>query len=218
MQVHLVGAHNRRQYADLLEQNHRLRHRVFVELQGWEALRRPDKREIDQFDGPDATYILVTDEGELVGGSRFNRLDGPNLLQTVFPGLVTEEFPAPPELGADWTRFYVRPDRREGRRRAPESAALFCSMMEYALSEGFSFITFVSTVYMVELGVAMGWRIVLLGSPAKIDGKPTVAAWIEVSEAALASVRRTTGIDRQLLPHGTRTPLPSSGLSLPVTS
>jgi acyl-homoserine lactone synthase len=200
MQVHLVNAHNRGQYADLLEENYRLRHRIFVDLQGWEALRRPDKREIDQFDGPQATHILVTDDGELVGGSRFNRLDQPNLLQTVFPGLVTESFPAPPELGADWTRFYVRPDRREGRRRAPESAALFCAMMEYALLQGYSFITFVSTVYMVELGVSMGWRIVPLGVPATIDGKPTVAAWIEVCEQGLASVRRVTGVERQLLP------------------
>jgi acyl-homoserine lactone synthase len=200
MQVHLVGAHNRVQHEDLLEENYRLRHRVFVDLQGWEALRRPDRREIDQFDGPQATYILVTEGGELVGGSRFTRLDRPNLLQTVFPGLVTETFPAPPELGADWTRFYVRPDRREGRRRAPESAALFCAMMEYALSEGYSFITFVSTVYMVELGVSMGWRIVPLGAPATIDGKPTVAAWIEVSEEALANVRQVTGVDRHLLP------------------
>ncbi|MDN5863264.1 MAG: hypothetical protein L0H19_07440, partial [Salinisphaera sp.] len=63
-----------------------------------------------------------------------------------------------------------------------------------------SVITFVSTVYLVELGVSMGWRIVPLGAPAQIDGKPTVAAWIEVSEKALTSVRRVTGVERQLLP------------------
>lgn len=200
MKVHLLGAHNRARYGDLLEENYKLRHRIFVDLQGWEAIRRLDQRDVDAFDGPDATHILVTDDGELVGGSRFNCHDGPTLLQTVFPGLVTEPFPAPPALGADWTRFYVRPDRREGRRRAPESAALFCAMMEYALSQGYAFITFVSTIYMVELGVSMGWRIVPLGPPARIDGKPTLAAWIEVSEEALDSVRRVTGISEAVLP------------------
>ena len=200
MKVHLLGAHNRARYGDLLEENYKLRHRIFVELQGWEGIRRPDGRDVDAFDGPDATHILVTDDGELVGGSRFNCHDGPTLLQTVFPGLVTEPFPAPPALGADWTRFYVRPDRREGRRRAPESAALFCTMMEYALLQGYSFITFVSTIYMVELGVSMGLRIVPLGAPANVDGKPTLAAWIEVSETALANLRRATGISRVLLP------------------
>lgn len=202
MKVHLLGTHNRARYGDLLEANYKLRHRIFVDVQGWEAIRRPDQRDVDAFDGPDATHILVTDNGELVGGSRFNCHDGPTLLQTVFPGLVTEPFPAPPALGADWTRFYVRPDRREGRRRAPESAALFCAMMEYALSQGYAFITFVSTIYMVELGVSMGWRIVPLGPPTKIDGKPTVAAWIEVSEEALDSVRQVTGIQQAVLPLG----------------
>ncbi|WP_284338592.1 acyl-homoserine-lactone synthase [Devosia nitrariae] len=202
MKVHLLGAHNRARYGDLLEENYKLRHRIFVDLQGWEAIRRPDQRDVDAFDGPNAAHILVTEDGELVGGSRFNCHDGPTLLQTVFPGLVTEPFPAPPALGADWTRFYVRPDRREGRRRAPESAALFCAMMEYALSQGYAFITFVSTIYMVELGVSMGWRIAPLGPPAKIDGKPTVAASIEVSEDALDSVRRVTGIGQAVLPFG----------------
>ncbi|KKB12700.1 hypothetical protein VE25_05905 [Devosia geojensis] len=200
MKVHLLGAHNRARYGDLLEANYKLRHRIFVDLQGWEAIRRPDGRDVDAFDGPDATHILVTDGDELVGGSRFNCHDGPTLLQAVFPGLVTEPLPAPPALGADWTRFYVRPDRREGRRRAPESAALFCAMMEYALSRGYAFITFVSTIYMVELGVSMGMRIVPLGAPANIDGKPTLAAWIEVSETALANIRRATGMSQMLLP------------------
>ncbi|MCR6670332.1 acyl-homoserine-lactone synthase [Devosia ginsengisoli] len=193
MRVYSIRAPADRYSIDLLERNYRLRHTIFVDMQGWEAIRRPDRRDIDAFDTGDATHLLLLDGEELVGGSRFTPLDKPNLLQTVFPGLVQGTFPAPPSHGADWTRFYVRPDRREGRRRAPESAALFCAMMEYALLEGYCFITFVSTIYMLEHGVSMGWRITPLGAPALIDGKPTLAAWIEVSEEALANVRRVTG-------------------------
>src|SRR5690606_9043986 len=167
-----------------------LRHRIFVEMEGWESLRRPDNRDVDAFDNEDATHLLVSDSGVVVGGSRVTPLDRPNLLQTVFSGLVQGEFPADPSLGADWTRFYVHPDRREGRRRAPESAALFCAVMEYALNQGYAFITFVSSIYMVEHGTAVGWRITPLGHPVMNDGKPIVAAWIEVSEAALQNVRR----------------------------
>jgi acyl-homoserine lactone synthase len=193
MRVHIVHRPVDRYCLDLLERNYRLRHRIFVDLQGWEAIRRPDQRDVDAFDTDDATHLLLTDGDELVGGSRFTPLDKPNLLQTVFSGLVQYDLPASPSLGADWTRFYVRPDRREGRRRAPESAALFCAVMEYALLEGYSFITFVSTTYMLEHGVSVGWHITPLGEPATIDGKPTIAAWIEVNEAALANVRRATG-------------------------
>lgn len=200
MQVHIVRAPVSEAHLSLLEENYRLRHKIFAELQGWNALRRPDERDVDAFDNEDATHILLTDGGELVGGSRVTPLDKPNLLQTVFNGLLHGTLPADPSLGADWTRFYVRPDRREGRRRAPESAALFCSMMEYALNEGFTFITFVSSLSMVEHGTSVGWRITPLGVPAMIDGKATVAAWIEVSGQALDNVRRATGMSHALIP------------------
>jgi len=202
MKVHIVRAATDRQSSDLLEQHYRLRHRVFVDLQGWEALRRDDGRDIDAFDTPDTTHILLIDRGEVVGGSRLTPLDRPNLLQTVFHGLVHGDLPADPSLGADWTRFYVRPDRREGRRRTPESAALFCAVMEYALLEGFSYITFVSSIAMIEHGTSVGWRITPLGPPAMLEGKPTIAAWIEVSEQALYNVRRTTGMSEPLIPGG----------------
>lgn len=200
MQVHIIRAPTSGETPKLLEENYRLRHKIFVELQGWHTLLRPDGRDVDDFDNADSTHILLTDGGELVGGSRITPLNRPNLLQTVFYGLVHGDLPADPSLGADWTRFYVRPDRREGRRRAPESAALFCAMMEYALAEGFTFITFVSSLSMVEHGTSVGWRITPLGAPAMVDGKATVAAWIEVSEQALYNVRRATGMSQALIP------------------
>lgn len=203
MKMHIVRNPADRHSRELLEQNFRLRHQVFVEMEGWDALRRPDGREVDAFDNDDATHLLLTDpDGRLMGGSRLTPLDRPNLLQTVFNGLVQGSLPAHPSLGADWTRFYVCPDRREGRRRAPESAALFCAVMEYALSQGLSYITFVSSIYMLEHGTAVGWRITPLGAPEMIEGKRTLAAWIEVSEAALDNVRRHTGMRHSLLKVG----------------
>ncbi len=200
MEVHIVRAPKNGVKNPLLEENFRLRHKIFVDLQGWDDLRRVDGRDVDAFDTEDATHILVTDKGELVGGSRVTPLNRPNLLQTVFNGLVHGDLPADPSLGADWTRFYVRPDRREGRRRTPESAALFCAMMEYALNEGSTFITFVSSLSMVEHGTAVGWKITPLGPASMVEGKATVAAWIAVSEEALYNVRRATGVSRALIP------------------
>lgn len=204
MEVHIVRAPKNGVKNPLLEESFRLRHKIFVDLQGWDALRRVDGRDVDAFDTEDATHILVTDKGELVGGSRVTPLNRPNLLQTVFNGLVHGDLPADPSLGADWTRFYVRPDRREGRRRAPESAALFCAMMEYALNEGSTFITFVSSLSMVEHGTAVGWKITPLGPASMVEGKATVAAWIAVSEEALYNVRRATGVSRALIPASAR--------------
>lgn len=201
MKVHIVRNAADAQSRLLLERNFALRHQIFVEQQGWEDLRRPDGRDVDAYDTHLATHLLVTEGAELLGGSRFNALDTPNLLTGVFAHLLQTALPGPLAEGLDWTRFYVRPDRRERRRRAPESAALFCGMMEYALQHNFAYVTFVSTIYMLEHGTAVGWRITPLGMPVAIDGKPTIAAWIEVSEAALANVRHATGLhDPQLSP------------------
>lgn len=104
MKTHIVRTPADRLTTELPEPSHyRPRHANFVDLQGWEAMHRPDVGDIDQL----------------------------SLLQTTFSGLVQEDLPASPSLGADWTRF-MPPDRREGRRGALESAALFCMMMETA--------------------------------------------------------------------------------------
>ena len=58
---------------------------------------------------------------------------------------------------------------------------------------------------MVEHGVSVGWRITPLGAPAMVDGKPTIAAWIEVSETALGNVRKDGSAVQALL--RTRTPV-----------
>lgn len=115
MHVHIVRGPADRQSRSLLEHNFRLRHKVFVERQGWEALRRPDGRDVDEFDNADATHILIIDGEDVVGGSRITPLDRPNLLQTVFHGLVQEDLPAIPRLGPIGRAFTCVPiDARAG--------------------------------------------------------------------------------------------------------
>ena len=48
--IHIVTAENIQSYTAAMEQAYRLRHAVFVEEMGWNDLKRPDGREIDQFD------------------------------------------------------------------------------------------------------------------------------------------------------------------------
>lgn len=178
----------------LLEENFRLRHQVLIDREGAQAANMPDGRVVDEFDGPGSVHILIIEGSELVGGSRLTPLDRPNLLQTAYSGLVQGDFPDHPSLGADWTHFYVLSDRREGGRRTPESAALFCAVMEHALKEGYRFLTLVLPLTFIESCAAVGWRITPLGEPLMLDGRPRVAAWIDVTETALDNVRRTCGM------------------------
>lgn len=199
MTVQIVDHTNSYMFSNELEQNFRLRHKVFAEQRNWKELKRPDKRDVDQFDTNEATHLLAMHQGNVAGGARFNSLAKPALLTEVFGALLQKQLPDDPERGLDWTRFYVYPGVRSANVRRAVSGEMFCSAMEYALLQHASYMTFVSTTYMVELGRANGWHIEPLGDIHLIEGKKTVAAWIRVDVDALLSVRERTGISHSVL-------------------
>jgi N-acyl-L-homoserine lactone synthetase len=57
-QVHVVDDDNRDLYEEDLDQHFRLRRDVFIGERQWRALIDRGGREIDQFDGPSAVYLL----------------------------------------------------------------------------------------------------------------------------------------------------------------
>lgn len=118
-----------------VDRSYRLRHTIFVDAQGWAAIR-PDHRHVDTFDTADATHNPLTDGEELVGETRFTPLDNPNLPQTVFSGLVQKDLPASPSHGADRARIDASPYRRECWRRDPESVAFLCRTREHRALRG----------------------------------------------------------------------------------
>jgi acyl-homoserine lactone synthase len=192
MQVHVIRAPWAGSRNALMEENYRLRHAVFVDLEGWTVLRRPDRRDVDRYDTGDMLHFLVTDGDELVGGARLSPLNQPNLLQTEHNGLVHGAFPADYSLGADWTRFDVCPDRREYRRCTPESAALLCAAMEYPLVQGLCFPAVFASLPRFEEATSIGWRVTPLGPPTMLPGRPFTAGLIDIFQAALANMRRMT--------------------------
>ena len=77
--IEVVTSRNAHQYKDALQDMFHLRHRIFVERMGWEALRRDDRLEKDQFDTDDAIYLLLTTDDGAVPRSRRFCLPGPCL-------------------------------------------------------------------------------------------------------------------------------------------
>lgn len=207
MSLHVVTHSVAARYRDELEQDFKLRHKIFAERQNWKAIQRPDKRDIDQFDDAFATHLLLLENNTVIGGSRLNELTRANLTVDVFSWLIEKPFPDTPRNGADWTRFYAAPASSQTSKRSDVSAQIYCGMMEYALLQGYTFLTFVSSIYMIEIATAMGWNVSPLGMPRIIEGKPTVAAWIEVSNSALLSARTKFGITESALAQRHSTPV-----------
>jgi N-acyl-L-homoserine lactone synthetase len=77
-------------HAEISEQAWRLRHRIFVEELGWSDLRRPDGREIDQFDHEEAIHHHCIRDGRVVGYQRLLPTTRPHLLTDVMPEFATD--------------------------------------------------------------------------------------------------------------------------------
>lgn len=199
MDVIIIDHSNRDEFSHQLEQNYRLRHKIFVDRLGWEELRKPDNRDVDEYDNPNATYLLLIDEGNVVGGARLSPLTTPTLLMDKFSGLISRELPGPLDTGLDWTRHYVAPNTRSPGRLTPEAATLYAAVMEHALHRGVKYFTFVSWLSMVELLTSFNWKVDILGLPKKVAGAMTVAATIEVSEEALFHMNILNGLDRSFI-------------------
>ncbi|RUV13325.1 autoinducer synthase, partial [Mesorhizobium sp. M5C.F.Ca.IN.020.32.2.1] len=93
---------------------------------------------------------------------------------------------------------FVVPEKRSTGLRGTLTQ-LCCAVMEYALDEGLSAIGGVQETYFMPHHGALKWRAEPMGMAREENGEWYIVAYIEVNEAALASVRRILGIGHSLL-------------------
>lgn len=75
------------------------RKRVFVDLLKWDVPVLQGRYELDQFDGEDATYLIVPrDDGGHAGSARLLRTTSPHILDSLFPELCAGPPPRGPEI------------------------------------------------------------------------------------------------------------------------
>lgn len=207
IQVHCVTSDNAAFYEDELDSYFRWRHLVYVEERGWSELAREDGRERDDFDTDDAVHLLALDDGAVVGGSRIMRACGPTILNQVFPDLVDREAIPRDAETLDWTRMFVVPGLRLGNRPGTVKGAMFCAVIEYALMVGARQVGGVMETFWLSYFARLGLRTRIMGLPRNIAGSMTLAAFIQIDEAALTSVRAATGWATSLLVTSHREPL-----------
>ena len=155
------------------------RKRVFVDLLRWDLPVLIDKYEIDQFDTPDAVYLVLTDrDGAHRASARLLRTDRDHLLGELFPQLCKGEVPSGSQT-REITRFCIEPRlSREERRTARNQ--LVTALVEYALQSDISVYTAVADVAWFRQISAFGWKCDALGPVQKVDGECLVALRIEI--------------------------------------
>lgn len=187
--VHVITHQNRHVYREAVEQHHRLRHDIFVGERGWQALKRPDGRDVDAYDDEHSVYLLAIDAGRVVGGQRLRPTTQPHMLSDLFAHLTWSPVPRRPDV-LEWTRYFVVRNRRFGR----TDWRLLAAVQAYCLEEGVSELTAVVDLRWLHRWNQAGFRTRPLGLPLPVEGQPTLAVSVEVSPEALASVLRRGGL------------------------
>lgn len=198
--IHAISAVNRHLYEDVIEQHFRVRHEIFVDERKWEALRRPDRRDIDGYDNEDAIYLLALEERRVLGGYRLYPTTKPSMMSEVFPHLAAVRgCPADPLIW-EWSRFFVVRDRRDG----ALNLQLMAAAQEFCLDQGIERLCLVMETWWLPRFHDIGFTVAPLGLPALVDGAWTMAITIDVSQDALDGLHERIGMMRLVRQDGPR--------------
>lgn len=192
MKVHVVTASNRRQYLDEIEEMHRHRYRLFVDLMGWRALESADRLDIDEFDNPNATYLIaISANGIVCGSARLMPTWRPHMLKNLFPEYVQGDVPVGPGIW-EWTRHAPGDPAFSKEENIAARAALHIGIMEFAVSRGVDFLTGIVETRVLPKMLDMGWDCAPLGMPVEYGEGVAVAFKARVDPANIDRVRTKT--------------------------
>lgn len=193
----LVHGSEREAYADLIDQMHVLRAKVFGGRLGWEV-KVENGRERDRFDDNWALYVLsVSPEGRVIGSLRALQTTGPNMLADVFPQLLPPGEIVRSPLIWESTRFCADTEYAAGRSANELSritGELLCGLFETGLTAGLSHVVSVFDLRMERILRRANCTPERLGPPKDIGGVMTVAGLFEVSEAMVAGLHAASGL------------------------
>jgi len=167
--LHVVTAKNRSRYDRLRDSMHRDRKSVFVDRLGWALEIADGEREIDQFDTPDAVYVIEADaEQRHLASLRLLPTTKPHLMSEVFPFLCEGEVPRGPDIW-ELTRLCVRPDlpRSEQQRLR---GIVWHGALQFAFATGIRKFTGVTHAQFLSAVLASGLEVEPLGLPQNYAG------------------------------------------------
>lgn len=184
------------------------RKRVFVDLLKWDVPVLAGAYELDQFDTPDATYIVLTDgESRHRASARLLRTDAPHILGALFPTLCEGPVPARPDC-REITRFCIEPTLSRAERRAARDE-LVSALVDHALATELTCYTAVAPTGWFRQIADFGWDCRALGAEHVIGGERLVALRIEIDADTPAALtrkgiyrrvgHRTGGLQRELV-------------------
>ena len=196
----LISDVNANQHLSLIEQCYKFRHSFFVDGLKWEALRRSDGRDVDQFDVPGIVHIVGVDQGNVFSYSRLLPTTSPHLLDTIYPQMLEGGKEPIGETIWEWTRCAVDPKRREGRKAAdPATTGMTLGVIEACIALGIEALHVQTHPMLLTRLMELGFRCRPLALPSQLEGQEVIPFLAHVSEATLRTARTILGVSEPIL-------------------
>lgn len=142
------------------------RKEVFVDLLKWDLPVLAGRFEVDQFDNPDADYLILLDpDGKHRASARLLRTDRPHILGSLYPYLCASSVPVGPSI-REITRFCLDRHQRAQNRRSARNQ-LVTALAEYAFANGITDYTGVADLSWLEQILTFGWDCRMIGEPMR---------------------------------------------------
>lgn len=153
---------------------------VFIDLLKWDLPALAGLYELDQFDGEQCHYLILTDpDGHHLGSARLLPTCRPHILDSFYADLCAGPPPRGPEI-FEITRFCLDRRLRAAERRQVRDA-LIIALVDHALAAGITHYSAVAEKGWSQQIIAFGWRCLPLGRPQYCDGGLLTALCIEIS-------------------------------------
>lgn len=171
-------------HAALMDDAFRLRHKAFVDDLKWERLRKPDGREVDQFDHAFARHFIIEKAGKAAVYTRLLPTEHPHLLSDVYPHLAPRGVPRGPDIW-EWTRLVVAHPLRGDGRWSLGAGEMVRIVVEHCLNNGITALTWEGHPVWMTRFLELGFWPEPLGLPELIDGEPVLAGVMPVTQDIL---------------------------------
>lgn len=169
---------------------HRLRHEVFRGQLGWDV-NTDEGLERDEFDALDPVYMLAKEaDGGLLGCWRLLPTTGPYMMRDTFPQTLHDAEAPRDEPVWELSRFAMGQHRGSAAQFSEAALAMMECVVAWRLRRGLQSYVTVTTVAIERLMRTLGIRVQRMGQPVQIGIESTVALYVPLDEATLATLRQ----------------------------
>lgn len=197
--IHSITWENAHEFGDVLPGLLRLRHRIFVQGQGY-GVPTHQGMEWDQFDTPATVYLCWRNEiGQPQGCLRLLPTTLPYMIEQLWPELMGDGQLPKEESIWEWTRLGIDHDLPNALRMRI-LGKLLCSGIEFGLQKGISSFLFVTPKRSaLNLYKRLGIEPQILGKEKAVGLFTVVAGRIPVEESVRDHLRGEFGISGHTL-------------------